>query len=223
MFPRRRSTAAAACALTALFLCGCSSSRTPEPEAPTPTAVGTLGPGFVDPGSPPTPEATIVPVQGSWEGVHPWAGYQVALLVVGDDRATRTLTDAVTTWAEGENAALETTRAQPEDDLVALVTQVAGTRPDLVIGVGGELTEPLTLVTPSNLEQEFLVLGGELAEPTENVTSVTWDGAPGRGETPSQSAAFDASSFTTERGTDAVRAGVASVVSGLTGIVVKLP
>ncbi len=41
---------------------------------------GTLGVGFVDPESPPPPEGTINPVEGSWDAVDPPAGYRVVLL-----------------------------------------------------------------------------------------------------------------------------------------------
>ena len=38
--------------------------------------------------------------------------------------------------------------------------------PDLVISAGNELVDPLALVTANHLDQQFLVVGAELAEPT---------------------------------------------------------
>ena len=72
--------------MAAVLVGGCGSGDDwSEPHA-KPTAVGTLGPGFVDPAAPPAPEATITPRPGSWDGVHPSKGYRVVLLTAGEDR-----------------------------------------------------------------------------------------------------------------------------------------
>src|SRR4051812_49989555 len=76
-----------------------------------PTAVGTLGPGFIDPKAPPAPEATITPRPGSWDGVHPSKGYRVVLLTAGDDAPTTTMAGAVTKWVDQEDASLKTVSA----------------------------------------------------------------------------------------------------------------
>jgi hypothetical protein len=82
------------------------------------------------------------------------------------------------------------------------------------------LVDPLAVVTASHLDQPFLVLGGELAEPTQNVLAVDWAGAGFRGEDLGQAAHHDPASFTPERCRDAVAAGVAALLSGQNGVVV---
>jgi uncharacterized protein YcbX len=78
-------------------------------------------------------------------------------------------------------------------------------RPDLVICAGNALVDALALVTASHLDQQFLVVGAQLPEPTVNVTAAVWRDA-----------------FTTEDAGAAIRAGVASVLNDLTGIVISL-
>src|SRR5262249_34665026 len=84
---------------TAVLASGGRSRDARSRPHPKPTAVGTLGPGFVDPAAPPAPEATIAPRPGSWDGVSPSEGYRVVLLTAGQDPQTRTLVSAVTKWA----------------------------------------------------------------------------------------------------------------------------
>ena len=49
--------------------------------------------------------------------------------------------------------------------------------PDLIVATGRELVDAPTLVTASHLDQQLLLIGGQLPEPTGNVTAVTWSGA----------------------------------------------
>jgi hypothetical protein len=212
------------CALlvTAVLLGGCGSDDDwSEPHA-KPTAVGRLGPGFVDPRKPPAPEATITPRPGSWDGVHPSEGYRVVLLTAGADAPTKTLAAAVTRWAEQEDASLKTVTATDRSQLISRIRQAMDLRPDLIIAAGNELVDPLALVTANHLDQHFLVIGSELPEPTVNVTAANWPGASFRGEGLDTSSGYDPASFTPERATRAIRAGVAAVLNGLTGIVIRL-
>jgi hypothetical protein len=202
-----------------MLLIGCGADDWSEPHA-KPTAIGALAPGFVDPAAPPAPEATITPRPGSWDGVHPSKGYRVVLLTAGEDRATRTLAGAVREWAEQEDASLKTVTAG--EPLVASIRRAIDLKPDLVISTGNALVDPLALVTANHLDQQFLVLGAELAEPTANVTAADWLGASFRGEGLGMPSAYDPASFTHERATRAIRAGVAAVLNGITGIVVRL-
>ncbi len=94
--------------------------------------------------------------------------------------------------------------------------------PDLIVSAGNDLIDPLALVTPNHLDEKFLVVGAELAEPTHNVTAVDWDGASFRGEGLGMSSTYDPNSFTPDRCAAAIRAGVAAVLNDLTGIVVWL-
>jgi hypothetical protein len=126
----------------------------------------------------------------------------------------------VTKWAEQEDASLKTmTAAAP---LVASIRRAIDLKPDLVISTGNDLVDPLALVTANHLDQQFLVLGAELAEPTANVTAADWLGASFRGEGLGMPSAYDPASFTHERAARAIRAGVAAVLNGFTGIVVRL-
>jgi hypothetical protein len=205
----------------AVLVCGCGSDDWSEPHA-RPTAVGTLGPGFIDPKAPPAPEATITPRPGSWDGVHPSKGYRVVLLAAGDDGPTKALVDAVRSWAEEEDVSLKTVIATHPADYVPRIRRAIDMAPDLIICAGNQLVDPLALVTASHLERQFLVIGAELAEPTVNVTAADWTGASFRGEGLGMPDAYDPASFTRERTGRAVRAGVAAVLSGITGIVIRL-
>jgi len=201
---------------------GCGSADDwSEPHA-EPSAVGTIGKGFTDPARPPTPESTITPRPDSWDSVHPSEDYRVVLLTAGDDRATRTLVDAVRRWADDEEVSLKTVTATDPHHYVDRIDRAVRMEPDLVITAGNDLVDPLAMVTPNHLDQPFLVIGAELAEPTHNVTAADWTGASFRGEGLGASSAYDPASFTPERATDAVRSGVAAVLSGVTGIVIWL-
>lgn len=95
--------------------------------------------------------------------------------------------------------------------------------PDLIVSAGAGLVDPLAVVTASHLERQFLIVGAQLPEPTGNVTAAVWPGASSRGsEVANSSTASDPDAVTPDRADAAVRAGVASVVSGITGIVVWL-
>jgi hypothetical protein len=207
---------------TAVLVSGCGSSDDWSAPHAKPTALGTLGPGFIDPKAPPAPEATVVPRPGSWDGVHPSKGYRVVLLTAGEDAPTRTLTGAVTSWAEQEDVSLKTVTAPDAGQFVSRISRAIELKPDLVICVGNDLVDPLALVTPNHLDQQFLVIGAEVAEPTENVTAADWTGASFRGEGLGMPDAYNPATFTRERGARAVRAGVAAVLNGITGIVIRL-
>jgi hypothetical protein len=211
------------CALlaTVALITGCGGDDWSEPHA-QPVAVGVLGPGFVGRDKPPAPEATIMPRPGSWDAVHPSKDYRVVLLTAGDDVPTKTLAGAVTSWAEQEHASLKTVTASEPHHYVARITRAIDLEPDLIISAGNDLVDPLALVTPSHLDQQFLVLGAQVAEPTGNVTAADWTGASFRGEGLGMPSAYDPATFTDERAARAVRAGVAAVLNDLTGIVIQL-
>lgn len=200
----------------ALPLVACAAADWSQPH-PRPTAVGTFGEGF-EPSSAPSPEATIEPRAGSWDAVRPTPGMRVVLLTAGDDDPTKTLSAAITAWADAEQVDLRTVPAG--GDLVSAIVAAIDLNPDLIISAGNPLIDPLTTVTASHLDQQFLIVGAEVAEPTENVTAVDWTGAAYRGEGLVTSSPYDAKTFTAQRCASAVRAGVAAVLSGLTGIVI---
>ena len=70
------------------------------------------------------------------------------------------------------------------------------------VSAGQALVDALALVTPSHLDQQFLVVGAQLPEPTVNVTAAVWRGASSRGrEVPNTPSSFDPDAFTRERAT----------------------
>ena len=213
---------AALASAAALVLSGCGDDEGWPARDAAPSAVGTLAAGFVDPSAPPTPESTVTPSPGSWDDVRPSDGYRVVLVTSDDDAPTRTLVEAVEGWAEAEDVALRTIEADGSDRLVPSLTDAMDLAPDLIVTAGNDLVDPMALVTANHLDRQFLVLGAEVAEPTHNVTATDWAGASFRGEGLGMSSTYDASSFTPERADRAIRAGVAAVLTGTTGIVIWL-
>jgi len=165
----------------------------------------------------------IKPKPGSWDAVRPPRGYHVVLLTAGDDHPTRTLTTAVRQWADAEHVRLRTVEVKQLDRAVDGIVEAMDLRPDLVICAGNGLVDALALVTASHLDRQFLVIGAQLPEPTVNVTASIWQGASSRGrEVPDTTSSFDPRAFTLARASAAIRAGVASVLHDLTGIVIWL-
>ncbi|WUH91742.1 hypothetical protein OG900_17575 [Streptomyces sp. NBC_00433] len=219
----RPSLAAAVTLAAAVALAtGCGAGDDWSKPHARPSAVGALGPGFIDRSDPPGPEATATPEPGSWEGVSPSKGYRVVLVTSGTDRPTAALVKAVKDWASEEHVSLRTVTAKGGLDLLPAVTEAMDMHPDLIVSAGNDMIDPLATVTPNHLSQQFLVVGAELAEPTHNVTAVDWSGASFRGEGLGMSSTYDAASFTPERCAASIRAGVAAVLNELTGIVLWL-
>ena len=205
---------------TLLLLAACGGDGWND-ERPAPGPVGALGPGFV-PTPTPSPEATITPVPGSWDDVHPGPGYRVVLLTSGDDAPTRTLMAGVEDWADDEDVSLKIVTVDDQRAVLDRIDEAIALHPDLVVSAGNDLVDPLTAVTAHHLEQQFLVVGAELAEPTGNVTAARWPGATFRGEGLTTSSGYDPSTFTPARVDRAVRAGVAAVLSDVRGVVVQV-
>lgn len=210
-----------AAALLAVLSFGCASYEDSPKLHTERRAVGALGPGFVE--GVPAPESTIRPKPGSWDAVRPPSGYHVVLLTSGDDAATAALVAGVREWATSENVRLDTVAAPLVFGHIDAIVDAMELAPDLIICAGNALVDALALVTASHLDQQFLVLGAQLPEPTVNVTAAIWPGASSRGsEVPNPASAFDQRAFTPHQVSAAIRAGVASVLSDLTGIVISL-
>jgi len=218
----RSLTWLASAAILAVVVSGCAAwedaSRLPGQRR----AIGRLGAGFIDPAAPPAPESTIRPKPGSWDAVRPPRGYRVVLLTAGDDPATMTLVKGVKQWAAAEHVRLEIVAATKPDTHVDGIVAAMERAPDLVICAGTALVDALALVTASHLNQQFLVVGAQLPEPTVNVTAAVWPGASSRGERLlDPKVSFEPELFT-RRADAAIRAGVASVLHDITGIVISL-
>src|SRR5262245_17935939 len=218
-----RYDALVAAAALAIIVGGCASSKDTLENQPERRRVSTLGSGFIDAAALPAPESTIRPRPGSWDAVHPPRGYRVVLLTAGDDTATATLVTAVKQWAEAEQVSLETVAVTEPRRFVDGIVEAMELTPNLVICAGNALVDALALVTASRLDQQFLVVGAQLPDPTVNVTAAIWRGASSRGsEVLDTSASFDPDSFTPRHASTAIRAGVASVLTDITGIVIWL-
>jgi len=198
-------------------LAGCASAGWDEPRS-MPAPVGSAAPGFL-PETQPSPEATIEPEAGSWDGLSPAPGYRVVLLTAGADAQTQTIAQSVREWASAASVDLRTVTADEHDPIPGIVDAM-GRNPDLIVVAGEVLIDPLAIVSANHLDRSFLIIGAEIAEPTENVTAVDWTGASFRGEGLGSASDYDPASFTPERTGTAVRAGVAAVLSGLNGLVI---
>ncbi|MFE4229261.1 BMP family ABC transporter substrate-binding protein [Arthrobacter sp. NPDC056886] len=215
--PRPRPVAkVVAMAAAVALLAGCTSVSV------APSAVQPLGAGFLGDIASPSPEATVSPEDGSWDGVVPPDGYRVVLISAGNDDATKTLVAAVDGWAQREDVELHALTATDDDEVEARINEAVAMHADLVVGAGTGVIDVFSLLTAQHLAQQFLVVGAQLPEPTENVTSVVWSGATFRGTGLGAAGEQDTASVTPELARDAVTAGVASVLHGLTGIVLEL-
>jgi hypothetical protein len=212
-------TIAVALAL-ACTLVGCTGG---PPGDAAHSGVGALDPDFLGGVATPSPEATINPSPGSWDDVSPEPGYRVVVISSERDAAGAELVDAVTDWGARVGATIETHVAADDDEVDRLLTEAVAEEPDLVLGAGAGIVDVFFLLTAQHIGQQFLVLGAQVPEPTENVTAVIWDGASFRGTGISTEADIDADAVTTQRAADAIEAGVASILHGYTGIVVNLP
>lgn len=170
----------------------------------------------------PSPEATITPAPGSWDAASVPANMRLIIVSAQSDPAALVLIDAVTAWAAEHAARVSTLSAPDPGGLDAALSEAVGSAPDLVVGLGSGVVDVFSLETSQFLDQQFLVLGAQLAEPTENVTAVIWPGADFRGSGISAEDATAGEAVTPERARDAVAAGVASVAWNLTGIVIQL-
>lgn len=207
--------------LSAALLVSCM----PAGEVSTTTS-GTdaaLGPGFLGSNPSPSPEATISPEPGSWEGVEPPHGYRVGLITATADPTADALARGVMEWAAARDIHVEIWAADDGDEIEAAITEASEQRDiDLVIGAGRGIVDVFALITSQHLAQEFLVVGAQLPEPTHNVTAVVWPGASFRGSGISEATDAEDSAATDEQALTATGAGVASVLHGYTGIVLAL-
>ena len=221
---RTRPVAALSAASALVFLLsGCVPADDWSTPRTQPSPIGTLAPGFTDAAAIPAPGATIEPRAGSWDAVIPPRGYRVVLLTQGDDSATTTLTTAVKEWAAAEEVSLRTIAVTKPDGAIDGIVEAMELGPDLIVSAGADLVDPLAVVTASHLDYEFLIIGAQLPEPTANVTASIWRGASSRGsEVANSPATSDSDAVTPERADAAVRAGVASVLNDLTGIVISI-
>lgn len=216
------SLAAGALALTAVGCAATPAESAGESGAPAvgaspaaPTGASDLA--FLGGVATPAPESTIHPEPGSWQGVRVPAGYRVALVAAQPDDSS----EAVRRWLQGAGAQVDVRYGAEPGDGPTLAAVASD--PDLVVGIGASVVDDWSMLTAQFLDQPFLVIGAQLAEPTENVTAVVWDGASFRGTGISPDDAERPGAAAAPQASAAIAAGMKAVLSGRTGLVVWLP
>jgi hypothetical protein len=209
-----RSVAVCAVVLAACLLAGCAAA---------PDDLSEQRSAFLGGADTPAPESTIAPSPGAWDGIPAAEGYRVVVIHAEGDPTADTLVSAVHSWAATSGAEVDDVAAATPDDVETAITVVAAETPDLIVGAGAGTVDVFSLVTAQFLDQQFLVLGAQLPEPTANVTAVVWPGAGFRGTGITPDDATVDGAVTPERASAAVEAGYASIRLGVTGVVVSLP
>lgn len=165
--------------------------------------------------TPPAPGRTI---EASPPAMEDLDDYRMAVVVPDDSDESQTLLDATREFAASSGAELvEFQAAATGDDPIGdAFEEAAGADADVVVGLGEGVIDVFDFETAKILDQEFLIIGGQVAEPTHNVTAVIWPGATSREPA-------DGESVTVPRGRDALGAGIDSIRGGVTGTVLRLP
>lgn len=164
--------------------------------------------------APPVPGRTI---EASPPAMEDLDEYRIAVVVPDDSDESQTLLAATREFAASSGAELVEFRAAAagDDPVGDAFEEAAGAEADVVVGLGEGVIDVFDFETAKLLDQEFLIVGGQLAEPTKNVTAVIWPGATSREP-------VDEESVTVPRGRDALGTGVDSIRSGVTGTVLRL-
>lgn len=151
-------------------------------------------------------------------------GYRIAAIVPDTSAAAVALLSAARTVASANGADLREfpVDEEGEDPVGVALDGALATRPDLIVGLGEGVVDVLSFESAQRLDQQFLIVGAQLAEPTDNVTAVVWDGATSRGSAAGPDGELSDASITEDRGEDAFEAGLASIQDGMTGAVLHL-
>ncbi|HJA03837.1 MAG TPA: hypothetical protein H9800_03130 [Candidatus Microbacterium stercoravium] len=146
------------------------------------------------------------------------SGWRIAVVVPDGDTATQTLLSAVGESADRNGAHVE----EFGGDVDVAFADALDADADVVIGLGEGTSDVFAYEASQWLDREFLILGAQAAEPTDNVTAVIWEGATSRGSGAPADGDLDPEGVTAARAADAVAAGLESVAGGVTGIVLHL-
>ncbi len=146
------------------------------------------------------------------------SGWRIAVVVPDGDTATQTLLSAVGESADRYGAHVE----EFGGDVDVAFADALDADADVVIGLGEGTSDVFAYEASQWLDREFLILGAQAAEPTDNVTAVIWEGATSRGSGAPADGDLDPEGVTAARAADAVAAGLESVAGGVTGIVLHL-
>ncbi|MFD2795150.1 hypothetical protein ACFS27_16450 [Promicromonospora vindobonensis] len=169
----------------------------------------------------PEPGRTIEAPPASISGLD---GYQIAAIIPDASAASAALLSASRAVVSENGANLHEFPVDEdgEDPVGAALDRALAMRPDLIVGLGDGVVDVFSFESAQRLDQQFLIVGAQLAEPTDNVAAVVWDGATSRGSAASSDGELDDASITEERGEDAFEAGLASIQDGITGAVLHL-
>jgi hypothetical protein len=151
-------------------------------------------------------------------------GYRIAAITPDASAPSMALLSAAREVASASGADLREFPADEkgEDPVGAALDRALDARPDLIVGLGDGVVDVFSFESAQLLDQQFLVVGAQLAEPTGNVTAVVWDGATSRGSAAGSDGELADTSITEDRGEDALEAGLASIQDGVTGVVLHL-
>ena len=223
----------------ALTLWSVLQSRAGEPDASAtaaaPLAEGSLARGFHAPGLDTYYSGQVVePDPETWTDVRPSSDYRVLVLADGQDAGTprdpqvAVLVGAVERWAREESRFDPTVGylSYPHTYIDDIDRAAMSGDADVIVTAGNALVDPVAVVSANYAgedPQQFLVLGAEVAEPTHNIAASDWQGSAYLGEGVSESDYYDPAAVTAPRAYAALRAGTAAVLSGYTGIIVRIP
>ncbi|MFI8523562.1 hypothetical protein ACIGB8_03925 [Promicromonospora sukumoe] len=202
----------------ALLSSGCSAPEEDGALPPAGASYETLPPYETVPEPGRTIEATP---PASLSGLE---GYLVAVVVPDVSASSATLLSALEDVVSAGGGDLQQFPAAEgaADPVGAALDQALDVEPDLVVGLGDGVVDMFGFESAQRLGQQFLVVGAQLAEPTDNVTAVVWDGATSRGSAAGPDGDLVDASITEQRGEAAFRAGLASVQDETTGVVLYL-
>lgn len=210
---------ALALTLTACFASvpGRSPSTSTSSAAPVVSTPSTAtAPSLPAPGR--TVEATVP------NGAVDLRGARIAVVFPDDSETSRVLGEALRGFVTANGLVLDEFVADGDATSIdAAFARALATAPDVVAGVGASAVDVFAYNSPQWLDQDFLLLGAQVAEPTANVTAVIWDGATSRGSGAPADGELDDTAVTVERATAAVAVGLSTVLSGESGVVLRLP
>lgn len=198
--------------LAVALLSGCSAPEVDGAPGPTGAAYETV----------PEPGRTIEATPpASLSGLE---GHLIAVVVPDASASSEALLSAARDVVSAGGGDLQEFAAAEgaADPVGAALDRALDVEPDVVVGLGDGAVDVFGFESAQRLDQQFLVVGAQLAEPTDNVTAVVWDGATSRGAAAGPDGDLVAASITEQRGAAAFRAGLASIQDETTGVVLYL-
>jgi hypothetical protein len=138
------------------------------------------------------------------------------------------LVNAVQRWAQEEDRVKLKVRylSDPHTYTDGIDKAASGDNADLIVTAGNRLVDPIAAISANYAgenPQQFLVLGAEVAEPTNNIAASDWTGSAYLGEGLPESHYYDPAAVTAPRAYAALRAGAAAILSGYRSVIVRIP